>query len=88
MNINIHIERLILNEIDLPRHQRPRLQAALEAELSRLLSENGVPTHLQMGGAIPSLSANMTVGKNLNPTRLGQQIAKSIYEGLSTTNRF
>ncbi|MDY6898118.1 MAG: hypothetical protein SWZ49_08560 [Cyanobacteriota bacterium] len=48
MNIKLNIEQIILEGVDVPRSQRPRLQAAVSAELSRLLTEKGVPPHLQI----------------------------------------
>jgi hypothetical protein len=56
VNVNLHIERLILEGIDLDPAQRPILQAAVEAELSRLIAEGGVGA-LTAGGAVPSLRA-------------------------------
>ena len=38
MNINLHIERLILDGLPITRQQGPHVQAAVEAELTRLLS--------------------------------------------------
>ena len=82
MNINLQIERIILDGIDIPRSLRPRLQAALETELSRLLSENGLPLHLQSGGAIPDLPATVNVTKGAKPEEMGMQIAQSVYKGI------
>jgi hypothetical protein len=41
-NIQIYIDRLILDGISVPHSQRPLLQAAVEAELGRLLAEGGI----------------------------------------------
>jgi hypothetical protein len=84
MNINLQIERLILEGVDLSPRQRRQLQAAVEAELSRLLSENGLPPSLQNGGTIPKLPASLNVTQNSNPTQMGEQIAQSIYGGLNS----
>jgi hypothetical protein len=84
LNINIQIERLILEGVSLPRSQRSLLQAAVEAELSRLFSVNGLPPSLQNGGTIPKLPANINVTKTIDPTQMGQQIAQSIYGGLNS----
>ena len=84
MNINIEIERLILEGVSIPRHQRLQLQAAIEAELARLVTVNGLPVHLQGGGTIPKLPANINVTQTSDPTPMGQQIAQSIYGGLNS----
>lgn len=84
MNINLTIDNLILNGLDLPPHHRPHLQAALETELSRLLTADGLGASLQSGGAIPALSAgSIQVEAGHDPTALGQQIARAVYGGLS-----
>jgi len=84
MNINVHIERLILDGVALSPHQRPHLQAAVEAELTRLLTEGGLASGILTGGAVPHVNAEtiQLTGAN-NPTHLGQQIARSVYGGIS-----
>ncbi len=84
MNINLNIEQLILDGIDLPRHQRPQLQAAIETELGRLLAADGLTPRLQAGGAVPHVPAGaiQLTGEN-NPTHLGHQIAQAVYGGLN-----
>ena len=83
MTLRLHIESLSLEGVDVPRSQRPQLQAALEAELVRLLTVHGVPEALQQGGRIGKLPANLTVEGKLNPTELGEAIARSIYTDLN-----
>jgi hypothetical protein len=87
MNINLTIDQLILDGIDLPNHQRPDLQAAVEAELSRLLAEQGVGPHLQARGAVPSLDAEVIQLTSNDPATLGQQIAQAVYGGLSNEHK-
>jgi hypothetical protein len=83
MNININIEHLILDGIVLSPYQRPLVQAAVEAELTRLLTEGGLAASMLRGGAMPSINAAplQLTGAN-NPIHLGQQIARSIYGGI------
>ena len=89
-NIQLHIERLILDGIEIPQAQSPLLQAAVEAELGRLLTENGLGSQWRSGGSVPSLSAPSLSAPNLqlspggNPTQWGQQIAQSVYGGISS----
>lgn len=83
MNINLHIERLILDGLPIESHQAPHVQAAVEAELTRLLTENGLSPHLKTGRALHSLKANeiqLTPGNSL--AQMGAQIAQSVYSGI------
>ena len=83
MNIDLHIERLVLGGLDIAPEQRPVLQAAVERELSRLLTEGGLSPSLAQGVAVPRLSASdMQLTSVNSPTELGQQIAQSVYGGI------
>ena len=62
--------------------QRHLLQASVETELARLLTEGGVSPNLAAGGALPQVSANgiqLTSDTNTNPYEPGQQIAQAVY---------
>lgn len=83
MKINLHIDRLVLEGIDLPHAQRPVLQTAVEAELGRLLAEGGIGADLAGGGAVPSVRASgFEMGADGNPDQLGTRIARSVYGGI------
>jgi hypothetical protein len=83
MNINVSIERLILDGLPLTHSQRPLLQAAVEAELARLLAAGGLATTLQAGGAVPTIPVgSIQVQNDSNPNTLGQQIARTVYGGI------
>jgi hypothetical protein len=83
MNVNLHIERLVLDGIDIEPAHRPVLQAALEAELGRLLAQGGVGASLAGGGAVPALRAGgFTMSGTRNSRQLGRQIARAVYGGL------
>lgn len=83
MTLRLHIDSLSLTGVEVPRRQRPQLQAALAAELARLLTEHGVPSSLRQGGRIPQLPTNVTLAQSLGPGELGQAIARSIYTDLT-----
>jgi hypothetical protein len=86
MNINLHIDRLILDGLPLTRNQGALVQAAVEAELARLLTESGLASSLQAGGALPSVRADaMQLTAGSTPTQMGQQIAQSVYAGIGKT---
>jgi hypothetical protein len=83
MNIDLHIERLVLDGIDIPHHQRPALQAAVTAELTRLLTEGGLQPGLTVGGATAFARGNeLQMATGENPTQMGKQIAQSVYSGI------
>jgi hypothetical protein len=83
MNVNLHIERLVLDGIDVEPAHRPALQAAVEAELGRLLAQGGVGASLAGGGAVPSVRAGgLQMGGEGNPRKLGRQIARAVYGGI------
>lgn len=80
MNINLHIERLILDGVNIPPGQRHLLQVSLQSELTRLFTESGVAPHLASGGASPHVSANdIDLASGSDPIHLGRQIARSVY---------
>lgn len=84
MNINIHIERLVLDGLSVPYHQQPLLQAAVEMELGRLLTTNGPANSLMTGGAVSHISAgDIQSADEGDPGHLGQQIARAVYEGIN-----
>ena len=84
MNIDLHIERLVLDGIDVPHHERPTLQAAVTAELTRLLTEGGLQPGLTVGGAMAfARSDDMQVSPGEFPDRMGKRIAQSVYSGIS-----
>lgn len=84
MNINLHIERLILDGLPIEHHHGPLVKAAVEAELGRLLTAEGLTGGLISGGAMPSVSApGIQLANNSSPRKLGQQIARALYGGIS-----
>lgn len=83
MNINLHIERLVLDGLPLERGQEPLLRAAVQAELARLITADGLSSGLISGGATPRLQAGeIRLSAGSNSHRLGQQIARAVYGGL------
>lgn len=86
MNINLHIDRLILDGLPISHSQGPLVQAAVEAELARLLTENGLTANLQAGIAVPSVRANgIQFTSGSSPAQMGMQIAQSVYSGIGNT---
>jgi hypothetical protein len=82
-NIHLHIERIVLDGLPIERSQGPHVQAAIGVELSRLLTERGLATDLQLGGASPSIHANgIQLVSGSSPAQIGRQIAQSVYNGI------
>ena len=83
MNVNLNIERLVLEGFALRPGEHLVVRAAAEAELSRLLSEGGVSPALMSGGAAPRLAADdiqLTGGES--PRQVGREIARALYGGI------
>jgi hypothetical protein len=83
MNINVHIEQLILDGLTVSHDQQPLVQAAVEAELTRLLAADGLSASLLSGGTlshVPTGAIELT--NEGNSSQLGQQIAQAVYGGI------
>jgi hypothetical protein len=83
MNINLHIERLILGGLPISSLQRDAVRMALERELARALAEGGLPGRWGIGGAVPHLPAqqfNLAPGDR--PEAIGHHIARSLNRGI------
>jgi hypothetical protein len=80
MTIRIHIERLVLEGLPLGHHEGPLVQAAVEAELARLMGGGAPPPP---GGATARVTAPaISLTPNNSPNHLGQQIARSVHGGI------
>ena len=83
MNIVVHIERLILDDVPVPHRHRSQLQTALETELARLIAADGLMVDVQTSGVLPRVSGGeMRLEGDEHPGRLGMQIARAIYKGI------
>jgi hypothetical protein len=82
MNINLHIERLVLDGINISPSQRDLLQASITTELVQLLNNGALVDNFVEGDALSRLATNsiqLTINK---PVELGKQIAQSVYGGI------
>jgi len=85
MNVNVHIERLVLEGVDVASEQRGALHAAVETELVRLLTQGGLASHLSGGGATPRIDGGaISVPGGRKPAQLGRQIAAAVYGGIGS----
>ena len=80
MNVNLHIDRLILDGLDFGYEQRTLLQAAVQTELGRLLTAGGVSSEIATSGAIPHVAGKaIEVQQQNGPNDTGRRIAASVY---------
>src|SRR5262245_17071343 len=80
VNIEVHIERLILDGLAVEANRRGEVQAAVEAELTRLLSSGGLSPHLLVGGMMPSVPAtSIQLTPHYKPIDLGRHIAGGVH---------
>ena len=81
MNVHLHIDRLVIDGIDIADQQA--LTTALQAELARLLTEQGVAAPLENGGAWASLPpATLALTGNPTSAQIGRDIAQAIFGGI------
>ncbi len=83
MDIELNIDSIILHGLSISHHERPLLQAAVEAELTRLLTDSGAAPSLLAGGATSRVSADpiQLTAKN-DSTHLGHQIAQVVHKSI------
>lgn len=86
-NIALQIDRLVLDGLELGPGQAGLLRAAVEAELSRLLTAGGLAPELAAGAAMPSLQAGTIAAAGSDPRALGGQIAKAVYSGIGQSDK-
>jgi hypothetical protein len=79
VNVELHIEELVLHGLP-PDH---RIGDAIEHELSRLFTEQGVPPSLSRGGDIPHLDAGaFQMNPEFGAGAVGARVARTLYEGM------
>jgi hypothetical protein len=85
VNVNLHIERLILEGLDTNPAQRRVLKSAIESELGQLLTTAGVSPEIRDAGALARIETpSIQLGRADEPSKLGTQIAGAIYGGIGT----
>jgi hypothetical protein len=81
-DVVVHIERLVLDGVELSRAESESLGASLTAELTRLLTEGRLASGISSGPGRPRPSAPATVELAGGPERLGEQVARAVAAGL------
>lgn len=80
-NIELHIEELVLHGFS--PHQRYDIAGAVETELTRLFTEQGIPSSLKTNMNAPSLNAGtFNMAKESRGKTIGNNVAGSVYKSL------
>lgn len=83
MSVRLHIEHLVLDGLPLEAADGPAVRTAVEAELTRLLTEEDVGAGLQRGGALASArGADVQLSPTPAPDAIGRQIGGAIHRSL------
>jgi len=83
MNINLHIERLVLDGLNITPGNSHLLRSAVESELTRLLAAGGLSSALVSGSAMPHITGTgIQLNANDSLSDLGSKIAGSVYGGI------
>jgi|SRR6185312_701543 len=81
-DVSLHIERLVIDGLPLAANTVTQLQLAVQNELTRLLTQDGLPRANQ--GATRSVAApGFQIATDSVPAELGRRIARSVYESLN-----
>jgi hypothetical protein len=84
MNVNLHIERLVLEGLSLDSRGGALVQEAVQTELARLLAEGEPALRSFASTAMPSVKgAPVNASPAESPPRLGSAIARSIHGALA-----
>ena len=83
MNINLHIEQLVLDGVGVKPHQKNEIKVAVEAELRRHLINQGNDSTIQSNNNRRLVKGDsISIENNHKPASLGQQIGKAVHRGI------
>ena len=82
MDINLHIQRLVLDGVDIAPGQNDLLQASVTNELTQLFNSGGLASNLIGGSSLSGVATNSIQLSDGAPQSLGQQTALSVYGGI------
>ncbi len=84
MNLQVHIERLILDGIDIQSIQQQMLQTAIEIELTRLITQNEELPGPSTGIGDPHMKGGLWNISNRYVYQISQQVAQAIHPQIDT----
>lgn len=78
--IDLHIEELVLHGFS--PGDRYRIGEAVELELTRLITEHGIPSSLSQGGELARMNGGtFNMSPNSRAEVIGARAAQSVYKG-------
>ena len=88
MTIRLHIDRVVLDGVDVPHGSRRALRESLERELANRIAADGISNALAGGVAVPAVSAPpIELAHGTAVSKLGASIAASVYAGIGGGRR-
>ncbi len=82
MEFNLHIERVVLDGVDVASGQGDLLGASVRDELARLFDRGGLGLNFDRGASLNRVAADSIRVSSEEPQALGRQIAQSVYGGI------
>lgn len=84
MSINLHIKRLVIDDIGIQTVHLNELKTAIQSELTLQLRTHGITPALQSRPANKPLNGGFIKSSNRpEPTSFGKQIGKAIFQGIN-----
>lgn len=83
MNVNLHVEQLVLEGLGLTRSEAEVVKQCFGAELGRLCSDGEFIGGVHASYETPRLSAKLAGAATKDPQRIGERLAHSVYGGLA-----
>ncbi len=81
-NIELNIDKLVLHGFS--PGDRHRIGAAVERQLTQMLTEQGMPATLSQGGDMPHINGGtFNAAPNAKADTIGSQVARSVYKRLA-----
>ena len=85
-NIELHIDKLVLHGFSAGNSHR--IGEAVERQLTRILTEQGMPTSLSHGGERPDINGGtFNTATNTHARTIGIKIAQSVYSGFKNEKK-
>lgn len=84
MNVDLRIERIVVEGIALRTNGGEQFAFALRSELHRSIARGGAGASLPAGGAVPYLATGtVRLGRESEPAVLGTLVGRSVYSALT-----
>jgi len=84
MNVTLHIERVVLEGVQLDPAEREHVRRALEQELTTALEVRGLRSELAAGAALPRLAArDVTLGPGAGGAGVGRSMGAALADSIA-----